>query len=122
MKEANKNNYMKANIKYIRIFVISILVCFTFGVSYALLTASYTSNKNHIITVGSLKLTLDDSASSGITLSNALPESDTNGLKEQDYTFTLTNTGTATFVYNLNLVDNTLDSGLTRTPDNSVKY
>lgn len=94
------------NKKIIRnsIFVFFAVVMFVL-VSYAVFSYAREGEENNKLSTGTLILTLDDSTSSGITLSNAIPVTDQEGLSGTPYTFTVRNSGTLNSNYELQLVD-----------------
>lgn len=71
------------------------------------------------MTAGTLSLTLDESASDGITA--AEPVEDSVGLTYTPYTFTLTNNGSLNSSYTIYLDDDTLDTGQTRVDSQYIK-
>lgn len=74
-------------------------------VSYAVFSYAREGNEKNKLSTGTLILTLDDSTSSGITLSNAIPVRDEEGLASAPYTFTVKNSGSLSSNYELLLVD-----------------
>lgn len=60
--------------------------------------------------------------SDGILLKNAIPTSDSNGLKTQAYTFTLENESTKSVKYKIYLDDIALEENKVRLPDKYIKY
>ena len=100
-----KKNY-RENRKNIVVLVVALILVVTivFGLSYAWLKLTKNSNTVNKITAGNLELVLDDSTSNGIKLVKALPMSYQQGIKTEEYTFTLTNTS-STSNYTLSLDD-----------------
>ena len=99
-------------------FIVLVLLL---SLSFAWLTLTLNGTKNVVIKAGTLAVTLTDT-SDGITLSNAVPLSDTDGLATTPYTFTIANTGNITSDYTIYLDDGTLETGETRMADGYVKY
>jgi hypothetical protein len=99
-------------------FIVLILLL---SLSFAWLTLTLNGTKNVVIKAGTLAVTLTDT-SEGITLTNAVPLSDTDGLATTPYTFTIANTGNITSDYTIYLDDGTLETGETRMADGYVKY
>lgn len=102
--------------------IISIIgaLAIVIGVSYAWFTLTLHGTKNQVIKSGYLELKLDESASNGITLDNAMPITDAEGKNTTSYKFTLKNTGTMDTQYQLKLTDQAISG--TRMPDTAVKY
>ena len=74
------------------------------GTTYAWLSITKNSEIINKITAGNLELTLDDTTSEGIKLLKAIPMSYQQGIKTEEYTFTLTNKS-STSSYTLSLKD-----------------
>ena len=101
------------------------------GTTYAWLSITKNSEIINKITAGNLELTLDDTTSEGIKLLKAIPMSYQQGIKTEEYTFTLTNKS-STSSYTLSLKDldtytNDEDQELTiadedRLADSKVRY
>lgn len=104
------------------LFGLALTLILIIGGSYAWLTLTKTGAKTNVIKAGSLNLTLDDKASSGILLENAVPMSDTNGLATDAYTFTLENKGSLDASYTIYLDDEPLDNDVVRMQDKFIKY
>ena len=111
-----------SNKKKSGIYVLFLLVILVIGVSYAWLQITLTGDKKNTITVGTLSLKLDDKASEGIDIDNAVPISDESGLKTKSYKFELENNGTIVSNYTVYLDDLELEEGKVRLPDQYVKY
>ena len=88
------------NGKLLVIAIVLILVVII-GTTYAWLRLTKNSEIVNKITAGNLELTLDDTTSEGIKLLKAIPMSYQQGIKTEEYTFTLTNTSS----YTLSLKD-----------------
>jgi surface protein len=114
---------MKRVLKYKKeLLGIVIVLILLLGLSFAWLTLTLNGTKNVVVKSGTLSVVLDDSASSGISLENAQPISDEDGLNTTAYTFTITNNGTLNSNYTIYLDDNTLETGETRIDDSAIKY
>ena len=94
---------MEKNKKLLVVALVLTLVLI-FGTTYAWLRITKESNVVNKIKAGNLELTLDDKASEGIKLLKAVPMSYQQGIKTEEYTFTLTNTS-STSSYTLSLKD-----------------
>ena len=83
-------------------FVLTVAIIF--GTTYAWIRLTKTSTIENKITAGNLELTLDDTTSEGIKLLKAIPMSYQQGIKTEEYIFTLTNKS-STSSYTLSLKD-----------------
>ena len=103
--DSTKKNYMK-NRKNIVVLMVTLIlvVAIVFGLSYAWLRLTKSSNTINKITAGNLELVLDDTTSEGIKLVNEVPRSYRQGMETKEYTFTLTNKN-STSNYSLSLKD-----------------
>ncbi len=88
----------------ILIILILISILTLIGSSYALLTKTFTSKKLSV-EVGTLKV--DFTESNAITMDNAMPMTDENGMNTTPYTFTITNSGTIDSYYTISNEENT---------------
>ena len=91
--------------KSLIIVIVALLIAILIGLSYAWFGIVRNSNSINKIKAGSLEMTLDDTATEGIKLLNEVPRSYLQGMKTEEYTFTLTNTGTTTSDYTIYLDD-----------------
>ena len=94
----------------ILIILILISILTLIGSSYALLTKTFTSKKLSV-EVGTLKV--DFTEGNAITMDNAMPMTDENGMNTTPYTFTITNSGTIDSYYTISNeedTNNTLDT------------
>ena len=94
----------------ILIILILISILTLIGSSYALLTKTFTSKKLSV-EVGTLKV--DFTEGNAITMDNAMPMTDENGMNTTPYTFTITNSGTIDSYYTISNeedINNTLDT------------
>ena len=108
--------------KKIVIPLILVALIFILGAAYAWLTTVLNGTQINRIKAGTLDLVLDDNASNGIDLEYAVPQTDTQGLNNQAYTFKVINNGTMNAKYNIYLEDEELESGEERINDTNVKY
>ena len=115
---------MKNNLKKNKELVIAIVLVLLLliGGSFAYFTLTLNATQENVIKAGTLELTLDDTTSNGITLTNAIPITDAKGLQTEAYTFTLENKGTMGADYTIYLDDLPIDEGKTRMDDKYVKY
>jgi surface protein len=119
MVEECMDKVLKYKKELLGIVVVLILLL---GLSFAWLTLTLNGTKNVVVKAGTLSVVLDDSASTGISLENAQPISDEDGLNTTAYTFTITNNGTLNSNYTIYLDDNTLETGETKIDDSAIKY
>lgn len=98
MNERNKK------ILKIGFFVICTIVMFIF-VAYAAFAFAGIGEKENKATTGTLILTLDESATEGISLQSTIPLTDAEGLTTTAYTFSIKNTGTLNANYQLSLLN-----------------
>ena len=88
------------------ILIVFILLIAIVGISYALLTKNIVGSSNKVIyKVGDLDVKLDDSSSKDISLTNAIPQEDSEGLGGEPYSFLLINNGTTDLKYTIYLED-----------------
>ena len=91
----------------ILLFLISITVL-VIGTSYALLTKNIIGGSNKVVyKVGDLKVKLDESSSKDISLTNATPKEDSEGLTNEPYSFSIVNNATTDLKYTIYLEDDT---------------
>ena len=88
----------------ILIILILISILTLIGSSYALLSKTFTSKKLSV-EVGTLKV--DFTEGNAITMDNAMPMTDENGMNTTPYTFTITNSGTIDSYYTISNEENT---------------
>ncbi len=91
--------------KYVIILVLVLLIVLVIGVSYAWLMTTLQGEKEVSILVDTIDLELDESASEGIQLVNAIPTYDDDGKESSPYKFSLTNKSRIDLYYSLSLVD-----------------
>ena len=125
MKDKNVKNKIIKVIGLITLFVI------VFGLSYALFTVALNATKKVRIKTGKLELKLLDKNNNDITsgestyiidLSNQVPISDEEGLKQVGFEFKLENSGNVFASYTIYLDDVELEEGEERIADNYIKY
>ena len=89
-----------------KLLIIALVLTMTviLGTTYAWFRITKNSNTINKIKAGNLELTLDDTTSNGIKLVKAVPMSYQQGIKTEEYTFTLKNTS-STSSYTLSLDD-----------------
>ena len=91
--------------KYVIILVLVLLIVLVIGLSYAWLMTTLQGEKNVSILVDTIDLELDESASEGIQLVNAIPTYDDDGKESSPYKFSLTNKSRIDLYYSLSLID-----------------
>lgn len=99
------SSFVQKNKKLLLSVFLGVIV--VIGVSYAWLQITLTGTKKVVIRSGNLSLNLDEDASEGISLTNAYPMTDQEGLKTTSYDFTLKNDGTIPNSYTIYLEDTT---------------
>ena len=111
----------------ILLFLIFITVL-VIGVSYALLTKNIIGGNNKVVyKVGDLEVKLDESSSKDISLTNATPQEDSEGLTNEPYSFSIVNNATTDLKYTIYLEDdtdakNSCGTNCELVPYNFVKY
>ena len=111
----------------ILLFLMSITVL-VIGVSYALLTKNIIGGSNKVVyRVGDLEVKLDESGSKDISLTNATPTEDSEGLSNEPYSFSIVNNATTDLKYTIYLEDdidakNSCGTNCELVPYNFVKY
>ena len=94
--------------KYILIMSLILIVLIILGVSYALLQKNIVSDNEKVIyRVGDLEVKLDETGSKDISLENALPTEDSDGLKNKSYNFSVINNSKTDLLYTIYLEDDT---------------
>ena len=97
---------IKINKKYCYLLFLVIAIMLIISISYALLTKNIVGSSNKVIyKVGDLDVKLDDSSSKDISLTNAIPQEDSEGLSSEPYSFLLINNGTMDLKYTIYLED-----------------
>ena len=120
MKKKKVMDFLKKH--KMSLFIVLSVIVMLIGLSYAWLQLTLRGEKEAAIEAGSLKLTLDDRMSTGITVMDAIPVSDEEGLVSDGYTFTLENTGVVDSNYELYLDDLELSDDVIRMNDAFIKY
>ena len=111
MEKAKRN-------KIIFSVIAAVLVVAIVGVSYAWFSTTVKGNTTQVIMSGDLSLTIEKE--NALTLTDAIPMSDSEGSKStKTYTFTLSNNGTANLSYVINLLEDTVAQGTCATDLNS---
>ncbi len=88
--------------KYLPIYMIMLSIVLLMGTSYALLRSSHQGENTYTMNVGTLQVTFVDSETNALTLENAYPTTDDEGMSEtKELTFTVKNTGTVTSKYSV---------------------
>lgn len=119
--KTNRGKKSNNSKKIVAIVVAIVAILAVIGTTYAIFTVTVKGTKTNVIEVGTLTLTLDESASEGITIQNAVPVSEEYALQNYTaYTFKVKNTGTIDAKYNLTLVDDQITG--TRINDEYVRY
>ncbi len=85
------------------VLIISIIICLI-TVSYSIWSQVYRGKTENTITTGTLVLKLNDK-SRELSLLNAIPLSDTKGMSQKEYHFSLQNNGSIDVNYRLSIVD-----------------
>lgn len=101
--------------------IVLIVSIFLISGSMAFYRKQLESTKKYVITASSVILTLDET-SNDITINNTLPQTDSDGMTNSAYTFSLGNIGKMTYSYTIYLEDNNIKAGSTRVSDNFIKY
>lgn len=105
-----KGEVVKVKKRKVFILIISLVVTIivVLGVSYALLEKNVVSDNGKVIyKVGDLEVKLDESSSKDISLTNAIPTEDSDGLNSEPYSFSLVNSGRQRLKYTIYLEDDT---------------
>ncbi len=121
MKEKSKTTEFVKEHK-MSLFVIVSAIIMLVGLSYAWLQLTLRGEKELNLKAGTLELNLDDTMTGGISLADAIPVTDEEGLTSTAYTFTLENTGTINSSYEIYLDDLDLGDGETRMNNDFIKY
>ena len=100
MKEYLKFN--KEFKKFLPVFLIILAVVLLLGTSYALLRSSQRGENTYVMNVGLLEVTFIDSETNELTINNAVPMTDSEGMNQSDeLVFTVKNTGDFTAKYDV---------------------
>ena len=99
-----------------------VVVILAISTSYALFHFNVTKNSNFKIALGTLELTIKDTATEDkFILTSVVPTKDDVALKQEGYKFTLTNTGTIDSYYSIYLDDILLNDVGDRLDDKYIK-
>ena len=97
---------MKKKKTYILIASLILVLIIILGVSYALLQKNIVGDSNKVIyKVGDLEVKLDETGSKDISITGAAPTEDSDGLKNNPYTFSLVNNAVTDLKYTIYLED-----------------
>ena len=99
---------------------IVVLIIVIVGVSYAWLTMTVQGNEKQVLRVGGLRIILNETNS--LTISDARPISDSEGMAQDGFIFSVENQGALAADYNVYLDDDTIETNKTRLDDQYVKY
>lgn len=99
----NKNDKKENKLGFV-VLIASVLIL-ALAVSYAIWAQTYHGKKENKMNTATLILTLDESASKGISLLNTVPVTDEKGVTFDPYTFTVQNSGTTEAKYRILLVN-----------------
>ena len=117
MDEQTKDNSKRKQNALFAIIAVALMVLIV-GVSYAWFSTTVKGNTTQVIMSGDLSLTIEKE--NALTLTDAIPMSDSEGSKStKAYTFTLSNNGNANLSYVINLQDDTVAQGTCATDLNS---
>ena len=114
--------------KYILIMSLILIVLIILGVSYALLQKNIVSDNEKVIyQVGDLEVKLDETGSKDISLENTIPVEDSDGMKNEPYSFSLVNNALTDLKYTIYLEDdadakNKCGGDCELIPYNFIKY
>ena len=97
-----------------------VLIVLVIVLSYAIFSYAGLGQKDNIVTLGTLKLTLTEGGM--INLSDTYPLTDRQGLELDGYSFTLENTGTADAEYTIYLDNVAIASPDVKLDDKYLKY
>lgn len=114
MSQEKKNKKSMVG-KILAIFLGFVLVL---GTSYAVFRTTVRGEKVNKIETGDFNVIITEESANGVTLSNALPIRDSEGLQTVAYTFKVKNTGTISAKYTLTLET----SNASTLPNNVIKY
>lgn len=110
---------MKENKNKIVIIILVGIILILSG-TYAWLTIRVLGEKKNTLVVGTLSLNLKEE--NFISIENAMPIEDKDGLKQTPYTFEVVNDGTIDSEYEVYLDDEAIDNNETRMNNEYIKY
>ena len=94
--------------RYVLIISFILVIIMILGVSYALLQKNIVSDIGKVIyKIGDLEVKLDEASSKDISLTNALPTEDADGLNTEPYSFLIVNNAVTDLKYTIYLEDDT---------------
>ncbi len=97
---------MKRKKVYVLIISLILVLIIILGISYALLQKNIVGNSNKVIyQVGDLEVKLDETGSKDISLDNAVPTEDNDGITNDPYSFSLVNNAVTDLRYTIYLED-----------------
>ncbi len=111
---------MKKKMRIYSMLAILGLILVVSGTSYAVLSLILEGTVDNVLRLGNLSLVLDES--NVITLSNALPISDEEGLLSDAYSFSVENDGTIESGYKIYLDDDVIEVGENRIASSNIRY
>lgn len=111
---------VKKSKKAMLIISVIIMLVLIIGITYAAFHFIGTGSKNNVITLGKLQLTLEEG--NEITVMDAMPVSDEDGLKSEGFSFTLRNTGNVPIAYSIYLDDIALEETELKLDTKFLKY
>ncbi len=103
VKIEKKVPFFKRKESFVFLFLLVCGLVTIIGSSYAVFTMLVTGNKGHSVMAGTFKVEFEESET--IQLLNTYPMSDTEGLNQKGYTFTITNVGTVEALYRVRMVE-----------------
>ena len=114
MKDGQKKNTI-----FLVVIVIA-LILVVIGITFAAFNYSRTGTTDNVLTLGDLKLTLQEG--NEINISDALPMSDEDGLASAGFTFSLQNSGNVPIQYQIYLDDVAVESNEVALDEVFLKY
>lgn len=107
IKKDDNINLSKNLVHQIQFTIISVFITMVVGLlsTYAIFTAVHKSKGKNIINVGTLRINYDKNNLNKLTLKNTHPKSDSDGLKQKPYKFTIYNDGSLDANYSIRVVD-----------------
>ena len=112
---------IKENKKIIISLILIIVVIGIIGLTYAWLTTKVEGNKTNVIMAKSLKLEIKNETNA-INIEKAEPLPDSEGLEQEEYEFTIENTGAVRSGYTIYLDDVELETTDERMEDKNINY
>ncbi len=112
------NHEEKSHKKKLSIYVGIFVICLLLGISYALFSLILTGKKDYNLESRGLKLYLDETGES-ITIENAIPLVDADGMKNTPYKFSLKNGENQDLDYTIFLREDAYEN---KTPSSTIRY